>query len=266
VTAVDERPAPAGERVAARRDPRMRARAVEVARAAGRRRLRRVLALLAAGALVALGVAVAHSPLLAARDVTVVGAVHTPRSEVLAVTGLWRRPPLVDVGDAADAAALERLPWVARATVTRHLPSSVRIVIVERHPIAEVAAGAGSYALVDGSGRVLEYTATRATRLALVAGVAHVPAPGGVLGARESPALAAAGAVPVSLLPKVVSVSLAHGGDVVLGLTGGVLVELGSASELRQKMVSLATVLARVPLSAVRTIDVRVPADPLLTT
>jgi len=113
---------------------------------------------------------------------------------------------------------------------------------------------------------VLEYTATRATRLALVAGVAHVPAPGGVLGARESPALAAAGAVPVSLLPKVVSVSLAHGGDVVLGLTGGVLVELGSASELRQKMVSLATVLARVPLSAVRTIDVRVPADPLLTT
>jgi len=235
----------------------MRARTAEVARAAGKRRLRRILVAGAVAALVALGIAAVHSPLLAARDVTVTGSRHTPIAEVLAVTGLDRRPPLVDVSDAADASTLERLPWIARATVTRHLPSSVHVAIVERHPIAEVAAGTGSYALVDATGRVLEYTAARVGALALVVGVPALPAPGGSLAARDHPALAAAAAVPVSLLARVASVSVSPGGELTMDLVGGAVVDLGSAGDLRQKMVSLA---------GVRTIDLRVAADPLLTT
>ncbi|MDA8291292.1 MAG: FtsQ-type POTRA domain-containing protein [Actinomycetota bacterium] len=244
----------------------MRARTVAVAREAGRRRLRRLVVALGVVSAVAGGIALAYSPVLGARDVTIVGAAHTPPAQVLAVTGLASHPPLLDVSDAKDVAALERLPWVARATVTRSFPSSVRVVIVERHPVAEVAAPGASYALVDSTGRVLEYTETRVPELALVTGVSRVPAPGSSLGPRSDPAVAAAGAVPVSLLGRVASVSVAAGGDVVLDLVGGVRVELGPATALREKMVSLATVLARVPLSGVRTIDVRVPSDPLLTT
>lgn len=244
----------------------MRARTVAVAREAGRRRLRRLVVAVVSVAIVVLGFAVAHSPVFAARDVTVVGAVHTSRAEVLAVTGLDRRPPLVEVSDAADAAALDRLPFVERATVTRSFPSSVRVSIVERHPVAEVAGPGASYALVDATGRVLEYTVTRVPALALVTGLGPLPAPGGSLAARDAPAVAAAAAVPETILDKVASVSLGAGGGVVLDLVGGEVAELGPASDLRAKMVSLATVLARVPLAGVRTIDVRVPEDPLLTT
>lgn len=243
----------------------MQARKVEVARSAGRRRLRVLLAALALATVVVLALVVLHSPLLAARHVTIVGAEHTSAADVLSVTGLDRRPPLVDVSTAADASAIDRLPWVERATVMREWPAGIRIAIVERHPVAEVERAPGEYALVDPTGRVLEDTTVRVAGVALLTGARDVPAPGGALGRREDAAVEAAGALPVSLLARVSSVRLGPGEQVVLQLTGGRRALLGPPSDLRAKMVSLATVLARVPLSGVVTIDLRVPADPVLT-
>jgi cell division protein FtsQ len=246
-------------------DSRIRARQVAVARAAGRRRLRIVAGLFAFLALVALFLLVLHSPFLAARSVRIDGARHTTRAEVLSVTGLARKPPLVDVSAAADESALDRLPWVERATVVREWPSAVRVVLVERHAVAEVAAGTGRFALVDPSGRVLEDTTVRVAGFALVTGDGHVPPPGGAVQRGQKPAVDVAGAVPISLLARVVSVASVGSSGVVLRLLRGPRVLFGSPTELRQKMVALATVLARVPLTGIVTIDLRVPASPVLT-
>ncbi len=260
---------PARPESAARRptapDPRLRARRVEVRRVEGRRRLRRVLALGAVVGAVVLVLSVLHSPLLAARDVTVVGASRTGRQAILAVTGLERHPPLVDVSPAADEAALRRLPWVRTAVVRRSWPSGVEIVVTERLPVAEVPLSGGSYALVDPTGRVLEDTAARVGELPLVTGTAYVPPPGRWLPAASSPAIAVAGALPVADLARVATVVGLPGGDADLRLVSGQTVVLGAASGLGAKMTALTTVLDRVALRGIVTIDLRVPADPVLT-
>ncbi|MHB1598358.1 MAG: cell division protein FtsQ/DivIB [Acidimicrobiales bacterium] len=246
-------------------DPRLRARRVEVRRVEGRRRLHRVLALGAFVGAVVLVLAVLHSPLLAARDVTVVGGSRTGRQAILAATGLERHPPLVDVSPAADEAALRRLPWVRTAVVRRSWPSGVEVVVTERSAVAEVPLTSGSYALVDPTGRVLEDTAVRVRELPLVTGTASVPPPGRWLPAASSPAIAVAGALPVAVLPRIAAVVGLPGGDVELRLASGPTVVLGPADGLGAKMTALTTVLDRVALRGIVTIDLRVPADPVLT-
>jgi cell division protein FtsQ len=214
--------------------------------------------------LAAAAFATLHSPLLAARRVTVVGALHTTRAEVLAVSGLGRRPPLIDVSSAADEAAIEALPWVAKAKVAREWPDAVSVVITERHPVVQIALTSGGYALADPTGRILGLSATRTAGLATVTGVAAVPPAGRRLDGDQLAAVDAAGALPVSLLGRTAWLREA-GGDVVIQLVGGPKVLIGGATDLNAKMVSLATVLARVTLSGVVTIDLRVPGDPVLT-
>ena len=251
----------------------LRARRREVAKSAGRRRLRVLISVAGAGAVVVGGLALLHSPLFAAGDISVVGARQTGRQAVLAATGLGRHPPLIDVSTTADERALERLPWVRRATVTREWPSSVRVVVDERLPVAEVALpglpGRPRYALVDGTGRVLEDTATRVAAVALVRDAGPVPPPGGWLRAPARAAVAAAEAIPVSLVREVASVDAANHSGVRLQLRTGALVLLGPATQLREKMVSLATVMERIAgvagAPAIVTIDLRVPSDPVLT-
>jgi hypothetical protein len=51
----------------------------------------------------------------------------------------------------------------------------------------------------------------------------------------------------------------------VLEMRGEPMVVLGDASDLRQKFVSLATVLAKVSTRGTGTIDLTVPASPVLT-
>ncbi len=257
------RPA-AGAASAPHGDARLRARRVEVQRRAGRRRLRRLVAVTGVALVVVLALVALHSPLFAARDVTVTGASRTGRAAVLRVTGLDRHPPLIDVRPGADEADLRRLPWVARAVVTRSWPSSVHVVVTERVPVAEVPVAPGIYALVDPTGRVLEDTAVRVGALPLVTGVTPTP-PGAWLPRRDDALVEVAGDLPEALVPRVARVAGATGGQVELDLVTGQRVELGPPTALSAKMTALTTVLDRVALRGIVTIDLRVPADPVLT-
>ncbi|MGA9077496.1 MAG: FtsQ-type POTRA domain-containing protein, partial [Acidimicrobiales bacterium] len=133
----------------------MTERRVAVAREAGRRRLRRTVVVIVVVAVAAGLYGLAHLPIVSARHVTVTGAVHTTRTEILAAGGLGGDPPLIDVNTVADAHAIERLPWIKSASVTVSFPSSVRVVVTERRPVAAVALGSGRVAVVDVTGRVL---------------------------------------------------------------------------------------------------------------
>jgi cell division protein FtsQ len=236
-----------------------------VRRAAGRRRLRILLVLASLGAFVGGVLAVLHSPLLSARVVKISGATHESRAEVLSVTGLGAHPPLIDINTAADTAALERLPWVASASVARDWPTGVTVTLTERQPLAAVARPGGGVALVDTHGRVVADATTAPGGLAPLALNGPAPAPGADLPAADAPLLAAARALPVSLLPRVQLMSMRPGEGLTLQLHAGPLVVLGGTSALAAKMTSLVTLLDRAVLSGVKQVDLRVATAPVLT-
>jgi cell division protein FtsQ len=245
-------------------DPRITERRVGVARQAGRSRLKGLIAAVVVVALAAGLFAMAHSPLVSARHVTVSGAEHTTAAEILAAGGLGGDPPLIDVNTLADAHAIERLPWVKTASVSVSFPSSARVVVTERHAEAVVRRDSGGDALLDVTGRVLADVPGHVAGLVSIEGLAPPPAPGG----KERGAaalLATAAALPASLVARVAALRAEPGLGVVAVLRGAPRVILGSDSELTEKMVALATVLSEVSLQGIATIDLRAPSDPVLT-
>jgi cell division protein FtsQ len=245
-------------------DPRIRTRRRAVARHQGRRRL---LLLVAAGVLVALLVAgwfALHSSLFSAKAVTVTGEVHTPRSAVIDAAGLSHHPPLIDLNTGAAAAAIERLPWVASAQVSRHWPDGVRIAVRERTPVA-LAPVPHSYALVDATGRVLANgTGVPPTLPVIVETGMAVPAPGRDLPATVAPAMAVARSLPVAFKAQVSQVVVARDG-LHLVLTTPVTVFLGSATDLHAKYEDTAAILAGAALHNGDVIDVSAPGSPVVT-
>jgi len=246
-------------------DPRIQARRVRVERQRGHRRLGILLSALAAAGASAGAVAILHSSLFSARTVAIAGAVHTPRSEMLEVTGLDRRPPLIDVDPAAIERRLDRLPWVSTAAVRVHWPSTVDLDVVERVPVATSPLEGGGFAVLDATGRVLAHQATRPADLPLVALAKISSPPGSSLGAAARPMLAAAAQLPVSLLPRLQEIAVSGSDGIVLHLEGGLEAVIGDDEALAEKFVSLATVLSRVDLDGIGAIDLRVAASPVLT-
>jgi cell division protein FtsQ len=98
-----------------------------------------LLAVLVPALVVIAGLILLQSPVFAVDRVVVVGNAHAPVSEVIRVGGLDGHPQLVDVNTASVSHRIESLPWVLTARVYRDWPSSVRIVIVDRVPVAAVA-------------------------------------------------------------------------------------------------------------------------------
>src|SRR5205085_5328919 len=132
-------------------DPRVAKRRQDVARAAGRRRLR--ILLVVGGVVAFFGglIGLALSPALDVDRVEVRGAGHTSLAAVLGATGLDARGhPMVTVDRFALAGKVERLPWVDTAAVTRRWPNVVRVTVVERAPLGVIGVP-GGVALVDRS-------------------------------------------------------------------------------------------------------------------
>ncbi len=261
-TAAPPRRAPASGAPAP--DPRIRARRVAVARARGRRRLAGLAAVLSALLVVTLALVAVHSPLFAARHVEITGAVHTPPAEVLAVTGLGRRPPLVDVNGGADAARLERLPWVASARVEQRWPDSVRVSIVERHAVAALPLPTGNFALADASGRILAEDVAPPPGAFVITGLRSLLPAGATLPTALRRLASLAGELPASLAPAVRAIE-ETGAGVELRLSAGPTALLGSDPRPRRQAVALETLLAKVPMTGIAAIDLRVPAAPVLT-
>lgn len=245
-------------------DPRIGARRTAVTRERGRRRLRLVAAALAVAALVIAVLVVLHSPLFAARHVSVRGAHRVSPRVVVRTAGLAGAPPLIDVDAGAATRRLEQLPWLARATVSRRWPDSVVVVVVERTPVVALArpAPASGYALVDAAGRVLQWVDVVPTGLAVLEAPVTAPRPGKLVAALARPGLVVAGAVERALPGRLHGVTVGPSGDVRLDLGQGVQVLVGRAQSLGPKIASLRSVLAGAPPPGPEVIDVTVPGEP----
>ena len=83
------------------------------------------------------------------------GNAHVTRAQLLGIFGEDVERNIFTVSLAQRRAELERLPWVAHATVMRLLPNRMRVSIVERTPVAFVRQGS-HIGLVDANGVLLD--------------------------------------------------------------------------------------------------------------
>jgi len=236
-------------------DQRVRARRVAVQRAAGRRRLRRVL--LVAGSLTALlvAVAIAYSPLLAVHTVVVDGA-GTEQADVARAAHVVGKP-IVLVSAGSVAAAVDRVPGVASARVTRQFPSTVHIHVTLEPIVGTVAAGPGKVALIDRDGQAAAIVARFPAGLPVLAGVPAV-----TVGSRVPGALARlATALPAALRAKVGTLLRLPSGLTAL-VPGGPQLRFGDGTHLAEKAQAAAAVLGALVAPATY-IDVTVPEAPV---
>lgn len=90
-----------------------------------------------------------------ASDIQIVGNQHLTRDQVLDIFGGDIERNIFRVPLAERRADLERLPWVAHATVMRLLPNGIRVSVTERVPIAFVRQGT-QIGFVDAEGVLLD--------------------------------------------------------------------------------------------------------------
>ncbi|MCK6549331.1 FtsQ-type POTRA domain-containing protein [Myxococcota bacterium] len=105
-------------------------------------------------ALVVLGVELRKqlltSPKLAIASIDVRGTNRATTDAVIRLSGVELGQNILSLATDDVARAIEAHPWIARAEVTRRLPSSVDIEVVEHEPVVLVALGHLYYANADG--------------------------------------------------------------------------------------------------------------------
>lgn len=252
---------------AARPHPRIRERRVAVRREAGRRRLRLLVGLLVIIGSIASGWGATRTSVFDVDRIAVHGADRTTGDVVATAGGLEEGRAMIDIDTAAAAAAIERLPWVRTAAVTRRWPGSVTVTIAERVPVALVELADG-WVLADATGRVL---AKASPETAVGAPLVHVTAadeqaspPGSVLAPGANAAIAFAARAAALLPDRIRSVTAGEQG-IEVRLDDRTAVVVGPLTDLDAKLTALVTLLDRVDLRGVRTIDLRVPGAPVLT-
>jgi cell division protein FtsQ len=247
-------------------DPRIRQRRIEVRRREGRRRLRLVVGALLSATAIAAAWGVSRSALLDVDHVRLTGAEHTQPLSVIQTAGSLPGRPMVDLDEGGAASQIERLPWVADASVRRQWPNTVVIDVRERAPAASVPATGGGWALVDGTGRVLEPVADAPADRPTLEGVTPAGEPGTEVARSTRAPLAVARALTPAMRLYVATVERLDRGELQLRLRSDGVVHLGNADALPAKLLAVETVLAHVgDADVVATLDVRVPESPVLT-
>lgn len=244
----------------ARIDPRIRARRVAVIRAQGRRRLRVLVAALAAVVVVVGAWLLVMSPVLDVDRITVRGVDDQLAIDVRSAAGVETGTPLLLLDPGRVERRIEAVPAVLDARVDRELPDGLRITVVERTPAAWAPSADGSIAVLDRSGRAIA-SAAAAPPLPEITGLERVPA----LGRTSDASAAAAGVLadlPSELRARVTTVVTAPGA-VTVGLDDGVEVRLGRPRNVATKARTAEAVLAARGDAPIAYVDVSVPTAPV---
>jgi cell division protein FtsQ len=264
-TAGGARPAPkrrppADRRIAERRKAILAARV---------RRRRRLLGWAVVAIALAAGVAyLVRTPLFGLSAVRVEGTRALERSEVVAVSQVRLGEPYLGLDLEAIRRRVAALPRVAAVTVTRDYPSSLRIAVSERPPVASVSNG-GIYWLVAADGTVVDSVV--GSRPAKLPYVARVPLPDDLRpGSRLPPgnpltnALTALGGMRSKLKGQVVAVRASSIDGLEFTLQDGSRVLYGLAVDQPAKDTAVLLVQQQLGKEKreVQRIDVRNPSAP----
>jgi cell division protein FtsQ len=260
--AAPKRRPPADQRIAERR------KAIIAARV---RRRRRVLAWALAAIALAVGVAyLIRTPLFGLSAVRVEGTRAVTEAEVVTASQVRLGEPYLGLDLAAIRTRVAALPRVATVRVARDYPSSLRITVSERPPVASVSSGSVFW-LVAADGTVLDAAGRRPAELPYVAAV---PLPDGIRpGSRLPPgnelanALTALGGMAPQLKRQVTGVNARSLDSLEFTLKDGSRVLYGLAVDQPAKDAAVLLVrrtLKREGREAQR-IDVRNPSAPTVT-
>lgn len=179
----------------------------------------------------ALGWLVLASPVLAVREVSVVGATGRAAEEVAAAAQAPMGEPIARVDTGLLASRVLALPWVASVEVRRGYPSALVIAVTERVPVARLASGG----FVDASGMAFSPTGAEPEGLPVI----------DATGVGQEAAARVIASLPPSLAPRVVRASASTRDDVELELRSGSVVRWGSAEEPAFKAQVLEALLGR---------------------
>jgi cell division protein FtsQ len=236
----------------------------DVPRADRRDRLRKVGAIVFITVVVlgAATVTVTRSPFFAARTIEVRGVSHVPRSQVLRIAAVTSDTNVFTLDAGAAERRLERDPWIAGATVTKDLPSTLVVDIHERIAVA-VAESDGVLWLVADDGAFLETALPRDAigMPSIVSADAEgaEPTPEAVGGAARAIA-----AMAPTLRRRIDGISILADGQLRVDLNSGSSAAYGEPVELQEKAMALRALLdyAAERGATVVSVDVRVPSAP----
>lgn len=200
-----------------------------------------------------------YTPLFRADEIRVEGAGHLSEAKVLKIAGLGPDSNLLYADLAAAERRLERQPWISQATVTRSLPHTLDIQVVERAPVA-TAVTAGHRVLVSADGVALG-------GVPAVHALPIITSPEGsadLTRATLRVGAEASAAMPAGLRAQIESITVDAAGTISVRMRGGVLVTYGDDSQLDAKGQSLKAVLAWAARESrpLATVDVSVPGSP----
>jgi cell division protein FtsQ len=266
----DDVTADGGERSVTDEAPRSTSVMGEPASTSGNDRLRKIAAVVFISVVV-LGagvVTITRSPFFAARTIEVRGASHVHRSQIIRLAAVDTRTNLFTLDAGAAERRLERDAWIADATVTKDLPSTLIIEIHERVAVA-VAVSDGVPQLVADDGAFLE-TATPRVAMGLPSIAVANPEGGQPSDSVEPSAEAVGGAARAiaamapTLRRRIEGVSILSDGQLEVKLLSGASVRYGEAVDLREKAMALRALLdyAAGRGATVVSVDVRVPSAP----
>jgi cell division protein FtsQ len=175
------------------------------------------------GGLLAIAV---YSPLLALRNIQVVGASRIPPETLVQELDdqLGTPLPLLDLGEVKRK--LGAFPLIQSYSTESRPPDTLVVRVVERAPIASVRASGGGFDLVDPAGVVVERADARPGGFPVI----DVGAPG-TSNARFEAAAQVLVALPAEFLAQVDVVNATTKDDVSLVLTDGKRVVWGSADQ-----------------------------------
>ena len=215
-----------------------------------RRRRTWLIALAAVGALALFVVAGAFTPIMAVREVQVVGAANVNPADVQQALARFDGRPLALVDDAEVHRALEPFPMIQHYAVERVPPHTLLVRIEERVPVISVQGDAG-FSVYDSAGVLLASAETPP---------AGAPVAVGAVTDFSSEAFRSAGRalrdMPDELRAQLVSVTASSGQDVTFTLASGVEVLWGDAERTRYKAEVLARMLVALADRGVTHIDV----------
>jgi cell division protein FtsQ len=168
---------------------------------------------------------------------------------------------LLRVDSDAVTDRLKQNPWIADADLSRRIPSTLRIVVRERVPVAVVDTGS-TFWFVEGDGRVLaESVPSSATVVPVIRDVPDFVAEPGKVSESDAlrNALRALAGLEDGLRASVRTVSAPLVLETALLTTTGVEIMVGEAVNMEEKSVLIADILAaqcdRVVFSDVRSIE-----------
>lgn len=220
----------------------------EQKRAEERRALRRraVVALAALVVLAILWSAFVNSQVFEIETIDVVGATALSSDDVTALAAIDDGQTLLRVDESAVEQRLLTDPWIERVSISRRLPSTLRIEVTERVPAALVDTGISFWFVEDGGRVIAESVPSSATMVPVIRDIPDFVAEPGERSdsATLRNALAVLAGLSGELRASVRSITAPSVSETTLLTATGVEIMVGEAVNMDEKSVIVIDILA----------------------